>query len=868
MWVFEFKQSRIRLKMVKKVIREKKNGGSNSSTSTNNLSKPKIGRMAWINYFASECKKKDANGNSKSRIEIGKTWNLLPIEEKAKFRQLDVDEVAARNLTAVQPNLRDNDFPNNSDLPPTDEEIPGTPNHPGHEDQTINTRCTPSRWCRIVKKLSEEHKEVVHALGFGNLLALDCGSLWLKICRWLVDNFDTKACALDIHGRRFFINSSVFGRVLGISDQGDKISIYGDVPNFEYWKSKFAITSRGIFLKDIEHSLEEMTTADYEFKVIFCLFLLGTILCPSAIDYVQTGYLIPLGDVGSIGTKNWSSWCLSTLCEGIDKYVKNRQRLKTSSISGCVLFLENPPMVDKALTPVVCWTNVKIKKCVTRLQTEGGVGSNKISIEDSFKQPSPSEGQYDAAAHGETSHGNQEPGTGNNAHMKGVHDVLQVVKEIQDTLKSELHDIRTKVNFLYAKFSSTEEKNFDEDLHNTTSHQKSKDDRPQNLTPNSPPLPSSRYVSIPTIQHPVVEVSSNKTQTSPQHEKNISKSTPSWMKSPTEATLEYGNTRDLPMHDQGIDDMYHVPAVLTVPSLVDEDTLKDDILEHESQSSNKRRVIQTRSTSKRKPSRYQISPYIAVPVNASTKYRYGPFQIGIQLNKYDEHLITYIFDKNLPSSEVIVDLGHLQVTRKSFRTLEPTKFVDSEIINLIPEYKTMVFKSKRSQLSWFLPTNYAYSVFTCVDGEQYSLKKSLSKLRESYMSDLRRCQQMESLDIVLADDIAVAFPKTFSFTSFSISYQKAPHQPNGYDCGLLLCMFMDDNCPTTLQMKSFQSECQRLFWARFLALFPGNTNLLSLKKKAKDHYNKLLSTGEVVPNVKMRPAPMKKLRGKAAALLE
>ncbi|KAK1557463.1 hypothetical protein Q3G72_025038 [Acer saccharum] len=539
----------------------------------------------------------------------------------------------------------------------------------------------------------------------------------------------------------------------------------------------------------------------------------------------------------------------------------------------------------------------------------------QISVEDSFKQPSPSEGQYDAAAHGETSHGNQEPGTDNNAHMKGVHDVLQVVKEIQDTLKSELHDIRTKVNFLYAKFNSTEEKNFDEDLHNTTSHQKSKDDRPQNPTPNSPPPPPSRHVSIPTIQQPIVEVSSNKTQTSHQHEKNISKSTPSWMKSPTEATPKDGNTRDLPMHDQGIDDMYHVPAVLTVPSLVDEDTLKDDILEHESQSSNKRRVIQTRSTSKRKPSRYQISPYIAVPINASTKYRYGPFQIGIQLNKYDEQLITYIFDKNLPSSEVIVDLGHLQVTRKSFRTLEPTKFVDSKIINLIPEYKTMVFKSKRSQLSWFLPTNYAYSVFTYTDGEQYSLKKSLSKLQESYISDLRRCQQiyipindlhnhwylaifdlnkwdcqiwdsnpprrkgdltrlnqvrklMELLDIVLADDIAVAFPKTFSFTSFGISYQKAPHQPNGYDCGLLLCMFMDDNCPTALQMKSFQSECQRLFWARFLALFPGNTNLLSLKKKAEDQYNKLLSTGEVMPNVKMRPAPMKKLRGKAAALLE
>jgi len=65
----------------------------------------------------------------------------------------------------------------------------------------------------------------------------------------------------------------------------------------------------------------------------------------------------------------------------------------------------------------------------------------QILVEDLFNQPAPSEGEYHAAAHGETIHANDEPGTANNVHMKGVHDVLQVVKEIQDTLKSELHDI-------------------------------------------------------------------------------------------------------------------------------------------------------------------------------------------------------------------------------------------------------------------------------------------------------------------------------------------------------------------------------------------------------------------------------------------
>ncbi|KAK1571971.1 hypothetical protein Q3G72_025575 [Acer saccharum] len=166
----------------------------------------------------------------------------------------------------------------------------------------------------------------------------------------------------------------------------------------------------------------------------------------------------------------------------------------------------------------------------------------------------------------------------------------------------------------------------------------------------------------------------------------------------------------------------------------------------------------------------------------------------------------------------------------------------------------MVLKSKRSQLSWFLPANYAiYIPINDLRNHWYLAVFDLNK-RDCQIwdsnpprrkDDLTRLNQvrklMQSLDIVLADDIDVAFPTTFSFIAFSISYAKAPTQPNGYDCDLFLCMFMDDNCSTPFQMKS---------------------------KNAQEHYNKLLSTGEVVPTVKTRPAPMKKLKGKAAALMD
>ncbi|KAK1556646.1 hypothetical protein Q3G72_009365 [Acer saccharum] len=43
-------------------------------------------------------------------------------------------------------------------------------------------------------------------------------------------------------------------------------------------------------------------------------------------------------------------------------------------------FKWEPPVVDKSLPSIVSWTNVKIKKCLLRLRSEGGVSSNKVLV--------------------------------------------------------------------------------------------------------------------------------------------------------------------------------------------------------------------------------------------------------------------------------------------------------------------------------------------------------------------------------------------------------------------------------------------------------------------------------------------------------
>ncbi|KAK2637488.1 hypothetical protein Ddye_032280 [Dipteronia dyeriana] len=283
-------------------------------------------------------------------------------------------------------------------VPPIDETFVASEICMGNDDQIIKTRCTPSRLSQIVDRLSEEQKEAVRGLGFGNLLLLR-----RKICGWLVSNFDTISCSIYIHGKTFALHSSLFAHVMGVADIGDPINIYGGVPNKEFWESRFVITSRAIFIKDIETHLEKITTSDYEFKVTFCLFLLGTILAPTANYYVNAGYLMPLSNVDSIRTKNWSDWCFTFLCDGIKKY----KSAQNCYLSGCLLFLQvRPQAVNSEFDPPRLVLNT---------------------------------------AHGTSADFNSQPGSSNSANPIDQDSVLQMVLKQMQLLQAELQEVKSKL---------------------------------------------------------------------------------------------------------------------------------------------------------------------------------------------------------------------------------------------------------------------------------------------------------------------------------------------------------------------------------------------------------------------------------------
>ncbi|KAK3219161.1 hypothetical protein Dsin_013131 [Dipteronia sinensis] len=173
--------------------------------------------------------------------------------------------------------------------------------------QSFDTRCTPTRFCQMMSTFLDSQKDVVREIGFGNLLMLNCGFLRRDFCAWLVHKFDTTTLSIELHGKSFKLNPSIFSHVMGISDRGEKISFDGAID--DSWRTKFSITNRGIKLLH---------------------------LAPAVGEYVDARYLNVLFDVGNINGNNWARWCFDQLVISIHKFKSKSSRY----IGGCVLFLE------------------------------------------------------------------------------------------------------------------------------------------------------------------------------------------------------------------------------------------------------------------------------------------------------------------------------------------------------------------------------------------------------------------------------------------------------------------------------------------------------------------------------------------------
>ncbi|TXG60525.1 hypothetical protein EZV62_015098 [Acer yangbiense] len=429
----------------------------------------------------------------------------------------------------------------------------------------FDTRCTPVHLSEIVSLLSDVQKDAVRELGFSNLLTLNCGRLRRDLCGWLVSKFDTSNLSIELHGKRFTLDPSVFSHIMGISDGGDIVVLDGDVNHV--WRSKYSITNRGIRLPQFEEQLKNIKTTDDDFKITFCLYLLGTILAPAAGEYVDERYLNILGDVQNIRGKNWARWCFNQLVVGIQKFNSKSSKY----ITGCLLFLQlfyfhvidwQPTIVDKNSVPVVLINDYV---------------PPAASIEHVHKAE----------------------------HNRPNDDMLTLVLQEIQSFKKEIQLFRTEHTDLIKKVKRMEEKI--DLLHGNLNVDEGEKVKVDVVPPKEQPTPKP-------------------TPFSDDHHGPVTK--------------DFGF----------IFDDAHAPEHTSIPSLLDEEKRKTIVKTLAKQSSTSINVVKnTHASSKRKPSRYQVSPYESEYfIGKATKHRYGPFRIPCPLKTLDAQIIEYVFCTDLP----------------------------------------------------------------------------------------------------------------------------------------------------------------------------------------------------------------------------
>lgn len=172
------------------------------------------------------------------RKHIGKTYKELPPEQKARYKK------------------RDERMGNS-----------GNSNSHSGDNEIVETKCVPERFCALVKSLSEEKKKAIREIGFESLLELRCGKLKRKLCHWLVNQFKPERNIIELHGQKLELCPKMFSKIMGVKDGGMAIKINGASDHIAEVRRIFQPTVKGIRIRTLEELIEQLDEANKIFKV-------------------------------------------------------------------------------------------------------------------------------------------------------------------------------------------------------------------------------------------------------------------------------------------------------------------------------------------------------------------------------------------------------------------------------------------------------------------------------------------------------------------------------------------------------------------------------------------------------------------------
>ncbi|XP_076940624.1 uncharacterized protein LOC143609873 [Bidens hawaiensis] len=320
---------------------------------------------SWVHFSREFIKEYSASHPESSGPKVATkaasdAWKVMTVQEKEKYtkRAREVWDDYLSSTPAREPKPR--------------------------KQANLVTRCSPGRLVNVMKRFTPEQREAVKEIGFGSLLDLKCRTLRRSLCLWLLERFNTIRRSLEICGKRIPLSPRDVELVMGLPATGREVVNSGPDDLVADLRLKYNASNRGISVRFLEERLGEPEAGD-DFKRAFLLYVLGTLLCPTARLDVSPSFLHFLTDMDSVHEYNWAKFLLDKLVREVSRFRQGKQR----AVGGCLLFLQlfyyesvaigGPCELGPIVVPCLSsWTEEHISEREKQEKELGGYGSGEV----------------------------------------------------------------------------------------------------------------------------------------------------------------------------------------------------------------------------------------------------------------------------------------------------------------------------------------------------------------------------------------------------------------------------------------------------------------------------------------------------------
>ncbi|KAI9108792.1 hypothetical protein K1719_020097 [Acacia pycnantha] len=219
--------------------------------------------------------------------------------------------------------------------------------------------------------------ERLEKIGFDKLVHICCAQIPRHLCGQFMDSFDPPTKNVAIRGKSFHLRPEDVKQLMGLPCGGGEIERKAkkDDKAFKSLKRSYgSVPYKMIGTWIIESTVEE------QFEILFVIYALGTLLCPTASIKVSDALLkVIVATKEDFREFDWCTFVLNELCNSIGDYKSKIRKGKgtvtgnTIYIGGCMYFfmiycLQNFPL-GPLQAPTVedaihFWDDTKIKRRV------------------------------------------------------------------------------------------------------------------------------------------------------------------------------------------------------------------------------------------------------------------------------------------------------------------------------------------------------------------------------------------------------------------------------------------------------------------------------------------------------------------------